>query len=57
MWFTGIKYYKLAVEKDRFLRPYGNTDLISVWKPYRLYQGRVTSNSHALSSFHPAGTV
>jgi hypothetical protein len=26
MWFTGIHYYKLAVEKDRdsILRPYGN---------------------------------
>jgi hypothetical protein len=33
MWFTGINYYKLAVEKDRVpiflrpLRPYGNQAL------------------------------
>ena len=31
MWFTGINYYKLAVEKDRErpLRPYGNQALLS----------------------------
>ena len=33
MWFTGINYYKLAVEKDRncifttIIRPYGNQAL------------------------------
>jgi hypothetical protein len=35
MWFTGINYYKLAVEKDRdsILRPYGNQALDSHARP------------------------
>ena len=34
MWFTGINYYKLAVEKDRdsiF------TSIMTIWKPGYIY--------------------
>ena len=42
MWFTGINYYKLAVEKDR--DSIFTLTITTIWKPSLTNQNKVLSN-------------
>ena len=42
-WFTGINYYKLAVEKDRIF-----TTITTIWKP----GSTLSTFNNVFSNFH-----